>query len=380
MSGGSVRPVSRRISRKKRRLTRLFPSQDSSDRITNQLMHVPDTYDPDGEDLKTILLYNGAGAWNVQLGREQFLQARCPVDRCRLSVNRDKAQQADAILYKDHFTHPGFRRSPEQIWIMYFLECPYHTQHINFPDVFNWTATYRYDSDIVAPYEHWEYYDPRVKQVKHMERNYAAIKTKAVAWFVSNCGARNGRLQYAHELQKYIQVDIYGACGTMKCSRANAERCFELLDRDYKFYLAFENSNCKDYITEKFFVNGLGRDILPIVMGARPEDYERAAPMHSYIHVDDFEGPRQLAEYLHRLDRDDAMYNEYFRWKGTGELINTYFWCRMCAMLHAEPRQYKSYSDINDWWRGRGICTLNSWRNRDHHAHSNKARSNSLQN
>jgi glycoprotein 3-alpha-L-fucosyltransferase len=79
-----------------------------------------------------------------------------------------------------------------------------------------------------------------------------------VAWFVSNCGARNGRLQYARELSKYISVDVYGACGTKKCPRTTANKCFDMLDKDYKFYLAFENSNCKDYITEKFFVNGLG--------------------------------------------------------------------------------------------------------------------------
>ena len=30
-----------------------------------------------------------------------------------------------------------------------------------------------------------------------------------------------------------------------------------MLDTHYKFYLAFENSNCQDYISEKFFVNGL---------------------------------------------------------------------------------------------------------------------------
>ena len=64
-------------------------------------------------------------------------------------------------------------------------------------------------------------------------------------------------------------------------------------------------------------------------MGARPADYARAAPHMSYIHVDQFTGPQQLAEFLHKLDKDDAAYNEYFLWKGTGEFINTRFWCRV---------------------------------------------------
>ncbi len=71
-------------------------------------------------------------------------------------------------------------------------------------------------------------------------------------------------------------------------------------------------------------------------MGARPEDYERTAPQHSYIHVDDFAGPKELAEYLRELDADDDKYNAYFRWKGTGEFVNTKFMCRVCAMLHDE--------------------------------------------
>ena len=75
---------------------------------------------------------------------------------------------------------------------------------------------------------------------------------------MTNCNDRNGRWQYAHELQKYIPVDIYGACGTKTCPRSTANKCFDMLHTDYKFYLAFENSNCKDYITEKFFLNALG--------------------------------------------------------------------------------------------------------------------------
>lgn len=123
-------------------------------------------------------------------------------------------------------------------------------------DVFNWTATYRHDSDIVTPYEKWVYYNPAVTQVEKLNWNYASRKTKQVAWFVSNCNTRNRRLEYAHMLSKSIKVDIYGACGQLECPKIDKE-CFKMLKNDYKFYLAFENMNCADYITEKFFVNGL---------------------------------------------------------------------------------------------------------------------------
>ena len=53
--------------------------------------------------------------------------------------------------------------------------------------------------------------------------------------------------------------------------------------------------------------------MVPIVMGARPEDYARAAPHHSFIHVDEFPGPEQLARHLLMLDRDRDRYNQYFQ-------------------------------------------------------------------
>lgn len=93
-----------------------------------------------------------------------------------------------------------------QVWILYFLECPYHTGHVKYNDLVNWTATYRRDSDVVAPYEKWVYHDRSVTEYPGPLRDFTANKTDKVAWFVSNCGARNGRLQYAQELQKYIQV------------------------------------------------------------------------------------------------------------------------------------------------------------------------------
>lgn len=45
--------------------------------------------------------------------------------------------------------------------------------------MFNWTASYRRDSDIVTPYERWVYHDSKITE-KELHRNYAANKTKKV--------------------------------------------------------------------------------------------------------------------------------------------------------------------------------------------------------
>ncbi|KAG5890575.1 hypothetical protein JTB14_012703 [Gonioctena quinquepunctata] len=210
---------------------RLFPDQADGDRIVDQLMYLPEDYQGYDTPEKVILTYNGLGAWGQKSGSAAF--HGCPVNRCTLTDDRSKAANADALMFKDHFVHPGVARPSKQVWILYFLECPYHTQSIKFSDLINWTATYRRDSDIVAPYERWTYYDSQVRQ-KVQNRDYVANKTKKVAWFVSNCGARNNRLAYARELGKYIPVDIYGTCGPLKCPRSD-KKCFDILDKEYNF-------------------------------------------------------------------------------------------------------------------------------------------------
>lgn len=144
----------------------------------------------------------------------------------------------------------------------------------------------------------------------------------------------------------------------------NDEGCYKLLENDYKFYLAFENSNCKEYITEKFYVNALKYSVLPIVMGAPPEEYKQKAPYKSYIHVEDFLSPKELAAYLHELDQDDELYNSYFQWKGTGEVIFVPHWCQTCAMLHDQYAISRRlwYSDFNKWSQEPSMCTSGYWR------------------
>ena len=95
------------------------------------------------------------------------------------------------------------------------------------------------------------------------------IRQKSVAWIVSRCRSDSKREDFVTELQKYIDVDVYGRCGTLRCTRGNASNSCQAKMKDYHFYLAFENSFCPDYVTEKLYkvLAMEDRPPIPVVLG-----------------------------------------------------------------------------------------------------------------
>ncbi len=98
-------------------------------------------------------------------------------------------------------------------------------------------------------------------------------------------------------------------------------------------------------------------------MGAHSLTNKRYAPPNSYIHVDDFKSPKELAQYLYLLDSNNDLYNNYFRWKENGEIRHIEMWCRVCALLHA-PKHTTIYSRLDLWWKNEKTCVRNSWTNK----------------
>ncbi|CAL8135285.1 unnamed protein product [Orchesella dallaii] len=155
-------------------------------------------------------------------------------------------------------------------------------------------------------------------------------KTKLATWVVSNCDVQSSRRnECVQELMKYgITVDIFGKCGNKSCERGYKENnCFPRLGKEYKFYMALENSLCHDYITEKP-AHGWENGMVPIIwaMGKK----ELAAPPGSYIDALEFETIKELAKRIKFLDKNPKEYFKYFEWRSAYNTSLSYhssFYC-----------------------------------------------------
>ncbi|XP_064555573.1 alpha-(1,3)-fucosyltransferase C [Drosophila montana] len=339
---------------------------------------------------RSILLWSsffGDRRWKLPfdaLGPQQFRdELKCPVYQCELSNRHDflpSLELYDAIVF--HVAQPfpllkplPARRSPHQAYVFALMEPPGETKHqlsdeLNF---YNLTMTYRLDSDIVWPYAQlldMETGAPVAPSLQPHWREPPALgswndstvwrlwptKTKMAAWFVSHCKTLSKREQLAAALQQHIQLDIYGSCGNLNCARGDP-RCDDMLDTDFMFYLAFENSLCMDYVTEKLYA-ALQRHIVPVVFGGA--NYTRFLPPHSYIDAEHFDSVEQLAEHLRFVAGDVQEYMSYFWWRQHYKLANSSPFCELCARLHHPSWTHRTqiYGDIRAWWFN--SCRLSS--------------------
>jgi hypothetical protein len=141
-----------------------------------------------------------------------------------------------------------------------------------------------------------------------------------VAWLASNCNANNKRHMFVRDLMKYIRIDSLGGCmNNQKHTVKNVSTVDTI--RPYMFYLALENSECRDYISEKLG-NAMKAGAIPIVSDS-VTGYNRFLPLNNriIINVQDFASTRDLALYIMKVSQNESLYREYhtFRKKSVAQ-------------------------------------------------------------
>ncbi|RUS90661.1 hypothetical protein EGW08_001561, partial [Elysia chlorotica] len=245
----------------------------------------------------------------------------CRYNKCKWV---DDNTQADAVLFRAssvrNWEIEPFRRKPGQRWVLYTADPAAKMFRLDGSDVgsnFNATATYQLHSDYRRIFG-------RLQRIKPPALDFEKIfagKKRQVAWFVSHCDTWSKRELYVERMRRLIPVDIFGACGNLTCEgvehRKENDRavCLPMLNEHYKFYLSFENSFCKDYVTEKFFKLFQGVNVIPVVQGGF--DYKKNLPSNVFVDSSDFKSPEDLARYLLQLGKDKDRYVNMLKRKAT---------------------------------------------------------------
>ena len=298
--------------------------------------------------------------------------------QCQFTRDRNQLSHASVVafhLYDVSRYELPERQSPnndEQNWIFITGESPVNFYYQNpsfmpyiFEDYFDRSISYKQESpySIFAPIIKPRGLSPlNIQHERELNRNSLKSKKKPIAWLVSNCHTFSQRESYVKELKKYIPVDIYGKCG-ITCSNGNNHQC-DIDLNEYYFYLAFENSRCHSYITEKFW-NIISDDkhrLVPVVLGANERDYEQIAPMHSFIHVNQYRTPEELAKYLHYLIKNPEKYLQYLQWREHTEieLISPGRWsnflCPFCSMAYETRLNVHNRLNFSSWFNPKTEC------------------------
>ncbi|XP_009503615.2 alpha-(1,3)-fucosyltransferase 7 [Phalacrocorax carbo] len=264
---------------------------------------------------------------------------------CWLTMDRRLLGQADVVVFPHSRLQPGRDRLPKerppgQNWVWVSLESPSNTKALAaWNQTFNWVMTYRRDSDIFIPYG---------KLVPNQSATVnIPTKTNLVSWVISNYHRTQKRAEIYKNLSRYLHVNIYGKAN----KKPLCKDCLLPTTSKSKFYLAFENSIHRDYITEKLWRNSLMAGTVPVVLGPPRANYEQFVPADSFIHVDDFGSLKELATFLKTMN--SSRYRQFFAWqKRYSVKLYTDWRERICTICTAYPSlpHGRVYPNLESWF------------------------------
>lgn len=316
---------------------------------------------------KVILLWSPLfDDWNfLNVGNHSFKDFSCPETRCEITADRRRLLESDAVLF--HVRTLSMldlprNRTRDQKWIFFSLEAPPYSRFQGFDfmvGMFNWTMTYRKDSDVYIPYGRIV---PKLTKSFNQSELYIKWKKKSkmAVWMVSHCFTAGNREKYIKQLKSFIDVDTYGSCGLGTCPFNKTHQCIQNFSKQYYFFLAFENAICDDYITEKLF-RTLRYDMIPVVFGGG--NYATVAPPNSFIDALKFRSLKQLSSHLFKIASNFTLFSSFFKWKKMSYSDDTPNHCELCQKLHSKDfKKFSSYPNIDEWWVKKSNCRM--WHNK----------------
>ena len=243
----------------------------------------------------------------------------CHSHRIVLFYTSDRKYMSKADIVEFHDADTVLRdlppkAFPEQLFMVLTWESPIrghsHLQDDGLMGQYNLLRSYRLDSDLVMRYF------PKciMELMKTPVVNETQRRGDAVMFLTSNCESDNGRERYIQQLMGHAEVHSYGRC--LHNRNFDTGEAEEQQIRRYRFYIAMENSNCHDYVSEKLS-RGWMNGVIPVVTSYHGNpDYRKFSPNnHSYLDIKDYESPEHLARELKAIAKDRQRFESFLTYR-----------------------------------------------------------------
>ena len=269
--------------------------------------------------------------WWTPFTGDRRVERKCMEGTCLFTHSRTELNNSRTKAFMYYGTDIDWKDMPlprrrDQFWALLHEESPKNNWILASDDgisLFNLTATCSRYSDypLTTQFLHKLEWLERPTEVQTNQKSSEG--RGLVMYLQSDCNPPSDRDSFVQELMKYVSVDSYGKClhnrdlpeHLVDPLTFSSKEILSLVSK-YKFTLAFENARCHDYITEKFW-RPLYAGSVPIVLGS-PSIKDWAPTNGSIIVADDFAGPKELADYLNHLDKNDKEYEQYLEFKRSG--------------------------------------------------------------